>query len=205
MNVAGRIVLIGCILGLAALALFAGLHAIVVKPVWTELAMGIPWVVAIGVSVAWAYHEFVHAMPSRICSTGGLRFGALMWLSAWPATALASWMRVRTGGSLPDWVGYAAAALALGGGALAMWAATEGSNRRRAAIAGAVAAMVLLAVGGGPLPVIRGGRVLELWLGLFILETLSGALLAQLYRRMLPQTSDRAETTQGDADGTAPG
>jgi hypothetical protein len=176
----GRIILIGCTLGLAALGLFATLHAIVIKPVWSQLAMGIPFVIAIGVAVTWAYHEFALAAPKRVCSTGGLRFGALMWLSAWPATALASWMRVRTGGSLPDWVDWAAGALALVGGALAMWAVTKS---RRAAVAGAVAALVLLAAGGGPLPVIRGGRVLELWLGLFILETLSGAILAQLYKR----------------------
>jgi hypothetical protein len=182
-SIATRIVAIGCALGLAALALFAGLHAIVIKPVWGDLARGIPFVIATGVSVTWAYHEFASAVPARVCSTGGLRFGALMWLSAWPATALASWMRVRNGGSLPDWVDYAAVALSLGGGALAMWSVTHGTNRRRAAISGAVAATVLLAIGGGPLPVVRGGRVLELWLGLFILETISGAILAQMYKR----------------------
>jgi hypothetical protein len=179
-NIAARIVLVGCAVGLAALGLFAALHALVVKPVWSELARGVPFVIAIGVSVTWAYHEFAKAAPQRVCATGGLRFGALMWLSAWPATALASWMRVQAGGSLPDWVDYAAVALSLSGGALAMWSVTRS---RRAAIAGAIAATILLALGGGPLPVVRGGRVLELWLGLFILETISGAILAQLYRR----------------------
>ena len=176
----GRIVLIGCTIGLGALAIFATLHAIVIKPIWGQLAGGIPFVIAIGIAVTWAYHEFAKAAPNRVCSTGGLRFGALMWLSAWPATALANWMRVRTGASLPDWMDWVAAALALTGGAIAMWSVTRS---RRAAVAGAIAAMVLLAAGGGPLPVVRGGRVLELWLGLFILETLSGALLAQLYKR----------------------
>jgi hypothetical protein len=175
-----RIILIGCALGLAGLGLFAGLHAIVIKPVWSELARGIPFVVAIGISVTWAYHEFVKSVPNAVCSTGGMRFGALMWLSALPAIALASWMRVKLGTSLPAWVNVAAGVLALAGGALALWSVTKS---RRTAIAGAIAALVLLAAGGGPLPVIRGGRVLELWFGLFVLETLGGALLAQLYKR----------------------
>ena len=75
-----RIIAIGCALGLAGLALFAGLHAIVIKPVWGQLAGGIPFVIAIGVSVTWAYHEFAKAVPKRVCATGGLRFGALVWL-----------------------------------------------------------------------------------------------------------------------------
>ena len=60
--------------------------------------------------------------PKRVGWTGGLRFGALVWLSAWPATALANVMRVRGGGAaLPLWVDVAAVGLALGGGALALW------------------------------------------------------------------------------------
>lgn len=178
--VAKRIVFTGSVVGLASLALFATLHAIIVRPIWGQLAMGIPFVLAIGIAVTWAYHEFVKAAPKRLCATGGLRFGALMWLSEWPATALANIMRARTQASLPDWFDYVALVLALAGGALAMWSVT---HSRRAAGAGALAAAVLLAAGGGPLPVVRGGRVVELWLGLFVLETMGGALLAQLYSR----------------------
>jgi hypothetical protein len=190
-----RIVLIGCTLGMAGLALFAGLHAIVIKPVWSQLAMGIPFVIAIGIAVAWAYHEFVKTVPTAVCSSGGMRFGALLWFSALPATALASWMRVKTGTSLPDWVDWVSAALALAGGAVALGSVTRS---RRAALAGAIAALVLLAAGGGPLPVVRGGRVLELWFGLFVLETLGGALLAQLYKRWgKPGTPVTATETAG--------
>lgn len=174
-----RVVAIGCALGLTALALFAVLHAIIVKPVWSDLARGIPFVIAVGVVVAWAYHEFAVAVPDRVCAAGGLRFGALMWLSAWPATALANVMRVRTGAALPAWFDWVALALALVGGALALWLVTRS---KRAALAGAFAAAILLAAGGGPLPVIRGGKVVQLWIGLFVLETLSGAVLAQLYK-----------------------
>ncbi|MEA3244655.1 MAG: hypothetical protein U9Q74_00720 [Gemmatimonadota bacterium] len=175
-----RIAGVGAATGLLGLGLFAGLHSLVVRPIWSQLAGGLPFVLAIGLAVAWAYHEFVKAAPRRACAAGGLRFGALMWLSAWPATALANLMRVRTQASLPAWFDYVALVLALGGGAVALWAVTRS---RRAALAGAVGAAVLLAAGGGPLPILRGGRVVELWLGLFILEALGGVVLAQLYRR----------------------
>jgi hypothetical protein len=176
----GRLVAIGASLGLVCLAIFAGLHALIVTPVWSRLAGGIPFVIVIGLAVTWAYHEFVKAAPARVCASGGLRFGALMWLSAWPATALANVMRVRTQASLPAWFDYVALVLALGGGWLAMWAVTR---ERRSGLAGAVAAAVLLAAGGGPLPILRGGRVVELWLGLLILEAIGGVVLAQMYRR----------------------
>ncbi len=175
-----RIAGVGAATGLIGLGLFALLHALVIRPVWSQLAGGLPFVLAIGLAVAWAYHEFVKAAPRRACAAGGLRFGALMWLSAWPATALANVMRVRTQASLPAWFDYVALVLALAGGALALWAVTRS---RRAAVAGAVAGAVLLAAGGGPLPILRGGRVVELWLGLLVLETIGGVVLAQMYRR----------------------
>lgn len=177
---AGRLVAIGCALGIVSLAIFATLHAIVVRPIWGQLAMGIPFVIAIGVAVTWAYHEYATAAQNRVSAVGGLRFGALTWLSAWPATALANIERVRTHAPLPAWFDYVSLVLALAGGALALWLVTRS---RRAAVAGAVAAAASLAAAGGPLPVVRGGRVVELWIGLFVLETIGGTLLAQMYRR----------------------
>lgn len=177
---ARRIILIGCILGFVSLGLFAGLHALVVKPVWTQLAQGLPFVIAIGVSVSWAYHEFAKPVRRRTSAAGGLRFGALIWLAALPATALANIVRVQTSAS-PSVLVYAAAlTLAGAGGALALWLVTRS---RRAALAGAVAATVLLAMAGGPLPVLRGGRVVELWVSLLVLEAVGGVVLAWLYRR----------------------
>lgn len=184
--VARRIVVIGCVLGIAGLSLFAGLHALIIKPVWGQLLDGLPFVIAIGIAVTWAYHEFVKVVPKRICATGGLRFGAMMWLSAWPATAFANLMRVTLGGSLPAWMDVVSFALALTGGAAVIGAVTKS---RRAAGAAAVAAAVLLTAAGGPLPVIRGGRVAELWFGLFILESAGGVILAQLYKRWIASPS----------------
>lgn len=177
-----RIVAIGCALGLAGLSLFAGLHALVVKPIWSELARGIPFVIAIGISVTWAYHRFAQVVPKSVCATGGLRFGALMWLSAWPATAFANLMRIKLGGALPAWMDVVSFGLALAGGAIVVGLVTR---NRAAAVAGAIAAGVLLTAAGGPLPVLRGGGVAELWFGLFVIEALAGAILAQLYKRWI--------------------
>lgn len=178
---------IGCAVGLAGLAVFVVLHAVIVRPIWTQAAVGVPFVLAIGLAMSWAFHEFVAAAPSRLRASGGLRFGALMWLAAWPATALANVMRVRTHAVVPAWFDGMALLLALAGGAIALWATTRS---RRGTIAGALAAATLLAAAGGPLPVLRGGRVAELWLGLFILDTIGGALLALMYHRWAAPRGD---------------
>ncbi len=177
-----RIVAIGCALGVAGLALFAGLHALIIKPVWAQLAGGLPFVIAIGISVTFAYHEFVQVVPKSVCATGGLRFGAMMWLSAWPATAFANLMRIQLAGSLPAWMDLFSFSFAFAGGAAVIGLVTRS---RRATLAAAVASAILLTAGGGPLPVLRGGGAAELWFGLFIVETLGGVILAQLYKRWI--------------------
>jgi hypothetical protein len=177
-----RILGIGVALGVAGLALFAGLHALLVKPVWSQLLLPIPFVIAIGIGVTWGFHEYVTVVPGRVTAAGGLRFGLMTWVAALPATALANVTRVQHGGTLPVWAGATAIALAAGGGVLVIGGA---ARTRRAAIAGACTALVLLAAAAGPLPVLRNGRVAELWLGLLVLECAGGLLLAQLYRRWI--------------------
>ena len=177
-----RIVAIGCVLGVAGLALFAGLHALVVTPVWTQLLLPIPFVIAIGIGVTWAYHEYVAVVANRVNAYGGLRFGVMVWVAAFPATALANVMRVQQGGTLPVWAGAVSLALAVAGGMLVIGGA---ARTRRAAVAGALTSVALLAAAAGPLPVLRSGRVAELWLGLLILECAGGLILAQLYKRWI--------------------
>ena len=50
-----RLLATGATLGVVSLAIFAGLHSLVVKPIWTQLLGGLPFVLAIGVTVTWAY------------------------------------------------------------------------------------------------------------------------------------------------------
>ena len=182
-----RLLATGATLGVVSLAIFAGLHSLVVKPIWTQLLGGLPFVLAIGVTVTWAYDEFL-AAAAGTRGAGGMRFGAMMWLASLPAVAFASVMRVQLGGPLPVWSEIVAGLLALGGGAGIMAAVTRS---RRAAIAAGVASLALLAGGGGPLPILGGGRVAELWFGLFVLEVIGGAILAQLHRRWVPAREAR--------------
>jgi len=70
---------------------------------------------------------------------------------------------------------------ALGGAAL-LWGL---ARTRRGALAGAIALGVLLAAGGGPVPVVNGGRAIGLWGGFFVLEAVGGAILALLYARLV--------------------
>lgn len=181
-RVARRIVAVGSSVGFAGLALFAGLHALVVTPVWKQLLLPIPFVIVIGIGVTWAFHEYVAVVANRVNARGGIRFGVMAWVAALPATALANVVRVQQGGTLPVWAGAVSLVLAVAGGVLVIGGA---ARTRRAAVAGAVTALALLAAAAGPLPVLRNGRVAELWLGLLILECAGGLLLAQLYKRWI--------------------
>jgi hypothetical protein len=121
-----RLLATGATLGVVSLAIFAGLHSLVVKPIWTQLLGGLPFVLAIGVTVTWAYDEFL-AAAAGTRGAGGMRFGAMMWLASLPAVAFASVMRVQLGGPLPVWSEIVAGLLALGGGAGIMAAVTRRS------------------------------------------------------------------------------
>lgn len=184
-NVATRIAAAGTVLALTVLALFSGLHMLIVTPNWAQLAMTIPFVVAIGIAVTWAYHEFVRAQPRAATRLGGVRFGAILWLASLPAIALASTMRVTLGGPLPFSTTLVAIGLALAGGGALVGAVTRD---RRATIAAAVASLTLFGAGGGQLPILRSGRVVELWVGLLLLEAVGGAIVSWLHARWVAPT-----------------
>ena len=195
-----RVVLCGAVLGLAGLLLFGTIHAIAIVPIWSRLPGGLPFAVAAGLAVSWAYHEYRRAASPRPGVGTGLRFGALVWLVGLPATAMANGMRLQTPERpLPGWVDGAALGLAALGGAALLWGLTR---TRRGALAGAIALGVLLAAGGGPVPVANGGRAIGLWGGFLVIEAVGGAILALLYARLvapvLPTAGPAAHAAGGE-------
>ena len=178
-----RLLFCGVVLGVGGLLLFGTIHAIAIVPIWSRLLGGLPFAIAAGLALGWAYHEcWRSASPAPGVGTG-LRFGALVWLVGLPATALANGMRLLTPQwPLPWWVDVASLGLAALGGAALLWGL---ARTRRGALAGAIALGVLLAAGGGPVPVVNGGRAIGLWGGFFVLEAVGGAILALLYARLV--------------------
>jgi hypothetical protein len=178
-----RLVFCGVVVGVAGLILFGAIHALAIVPIWSRLPGGLPFAVASGLAVSWAYHEYRRSASTPRGVGTGLRFGALVWLAGLPATALANGMRLKTPQRpLPGWVDLASLGLTALGGAALLWGLTR---TRRGALAGAIALGVLLAAGGGPVPIANGGRAIGLWGGFLVVEAVGGAILALLYARLV--------------------
>ena len=182
-DVVVRLLLCGGLLGVASLLLFGTIHALAIVPIWSRLVAGLPFTVVAGLAVSWAYHEYWCSTSPAPTAAAGLRFGALAWLVGLPATALANTVRLlRPQRPLSGWVDAASLGLVAIGGALLLWGLTR---TRRGALAGAVALAVLLAAGGGPVPVANGGRAIGLWAGFLVVEAVGGAVLALVYARVV--------------------
>jgi hypothetical protein len=178
-----RLLFCGGLLGVAGLLLFGTIHALAIVPIWSRLAAGLPFTVVAGLAVTWAYHAYWGSSSPAPTAAARLRFGAFAWLVGLPATALANTMRLMTPHHpLPGWVDPASLGLAAAGGAALLWGLTR---TRRGAVAGAVALAVLLAAGGGPVPVANGGRAIGLWAGFLVVEAVGGVVLALVYARIV--------------------
>jgi hypothetical protein len=182
-DVVVRLLFCGSLLGVAGLLLFGTIHALAIVPIWSRLVAGLPFAAVAGLAVSWAYHEYWRSASPAPSAATGLRFGALAWLAALPATALANTIRFMTPHRpLPGWVDAASLGLAALGGAVLLRGLTR---TRRGALAGAVALAVLLTAGGGPVPVANGRRATGLWAGFLVVEAVGGAILALMYARVV--------------------
>jgi hypothetical protein len=173
----GRIVLSGLAVALVGLTAFGLAHALIIIPIWTRLLGGIPFAIAAGIALAWAFDALVQHRGSQTIGSG-VQFGAVMYLTLLPATALEAamrWAGLRT----LDWTEVIPAViLALLSGFVAGWRVTR---RRDAAIAFSVAALALTLVSAGPLPVAQSIRGAWLSLAIALICLVAGAALSSLH------------------------
>lgn len=169
----------GALAGLAAGLLFALLHAIIIVPIWSRMIVGLLFGIGAGVAAGWAYAELsvtapVGYSPVRV----GFGFGVLMFFAVVPVTlvdvALRSTGMVERHRDITDAI---AVILAILGGATAGWVRTQ---RIRPTIAMATAALCLTMAMGGPVPVGRSVRVVEIFLAVFAASLLAGTILGAL-------------------------
>src|SRR2546426_230584 len=123
----GRIVGVtasGLGVALVGLTAFGLAHALIIVPIWTRLLGGVPFAVGAGLALAWAFDELARHRGSQSIASG-VQFGAVMFLTLIPATALEAamrWFGLRT----LDWAEVIpAVALALLSGAIAGWLLTR--------------------------------------------------------------------------------
>lgn len=167
----------GVAVGLSAVLAFGAIHAVLIVPIWSRLAGGIPLALLAGLSLAWAFDRGARVQGWQT-PVHGLGFGVYMFGTLLPATALDAAMRLngmRLGDTTPGMVG--AVALFALSGMLAGWVS---SRQRTTAIVFAVAALALMAVSGGPLPIVRSARGAWLSGGIGCISAAAGAGIAAI-------------------------
>jgi hypothetical protein len=180
----------GALAGLAAGLLFAVLHAIIIVPIWSRMVGGLLFGVAAGVTAGWAYSELSDAAPADGASVRrGFTFGVLLFLAVAPVTlvdvALRASGMVDRHRSITDAI---AVVLAVLGGVTVAWIRTR---RLRSIVAMGAASLCLTMAMGGPVPVGRSVRVVEIFLAVFAASILAGTVLGALEPKLRGLTGSR--------------
>jgi len=172
-----------CITGLAAAGVgllgFGVAHALLIKPIWSQLLGGVPFVMVAGITLAWAFDQ----LPATVRNRGlisGVQFGGVMMATLGPSTTLDTLLRI-SGLRRADTAETAAAlALATATGAAAglIW-----TRQPRTAVAFGVAALALLTTTHGPLPIAQSPKGLRLSLAIAPVTLLAGAVIAAAHER----------------------
>jgi len=175
-----------------ALFLFGVVHAVVLVPIWSRLLGGLPFTLLGTLALGWAFVECSNAgVLSKNATAAGLAFGFGAWAALLPATALGTVFRL-TGfhSSSPNIASYAELGTAALAGLLLGLRLRRGW---RGVAALSVAAMVLLAVQAGPVPIVNGPRPLSLFLALAGIYATCGVVLSVISTQLTHFSSpDRA-------------
>ena len=165
----------GIVVGTGALLAFGFIHAWLIVPIWSRLAGGIPVALVAGLALAWAFDRVARVRGWR-SPLRGLTFGVYMFGTLLPATVVDAWLRL-DGMRLGDTTAGMAAAVALFAlsGFLVGWVVTRD---RPTALVCAAAALALMVVAGGPLPIGRSPRAAGLSLGIALITAFAGAVIA---------------------------
>lgn len=158
--------------------MFAALHAMIIVPIWNRMNSGLAFGAMAGAAAGWAFAEFypeavrTRAMRSVVI---GARFGVTLWLVVTPVTAADVFLRAV--GIAPRYELFAvgvALTLAVTAGGTFGWVIT---HRVRGALAGAVAALLLVFAMAGPVPVGRSMRAFNIFLAVLPAAFLGGIAL----------------------------
>lgn len=184
------------LLGIAGVLLFGTVHALSIVPIWRRLTGGLPFAIVAALAVTWAFHTLVRSGRWPVTLGAGLRFGVLCWVAGVPATVLVNAIRLAAAPApRPEWVDPASFLVAALTGAAVFGAL---GRQRRTALTGGLAIGLLLALGGGVVPVVNSRRAAGLWAGFLVIEACGGMLLTLGYRRLVaPGTAPAHRSAPG--------
>lgn len=92
------------VLTLGGTALFGVLHALLIGPIWTRLASGLPRAVLTSIGMTWCYSELLSRDRLRRGAAGGLLFGGAIWLALLPVILVAALLRAAGARSRLGWL-----------------------------------------------------------------------------------------------------
>jgi hypothetical protein len=178
-----RILITGTAAGGAAMLSFMAIHSVLIAPIWTRAANGLPLALIGGIAIAAAFDR-VAAPGRRQTIFDGATFGALMFATLIPATAFSNALRI-AGIEANGWPGIAGSlATAAASGAAVGWLLTR-TRDGALALAGAAAALVVAMA--GPVPVVNGPRAAWLFIGFLPICIGAGAAVAAVRRRIVEE------------------
>lgn len=176
----------GALAGLTAGFAFALAHAFIITPIWSRMAGGLVFGMIAGASAGWGFAELMPTVSVR----SGLWYGCLLWLSVVPVTLVNAALRANgfayTHRSLTDVI---AVVLAVAGGITLGWLRR---HSWRAMLSSGVAAVVVTMAMGGPVPVGRSVRAIEIPFGVLAASLIGGVSVGAL----APALDSRMQTRQ---------
>jgi hypothetical protein len=165
----------GLITGLVGIIFFAIAHHMLIEPIWTRLGGGIPFALAGGAAMAWAFHELKSSGRFSFTSLDGALFGLLLWTNLIPVTLIASLLRkegIRS--RMGNWDTVSDVAVVFITGAIAGWLLTRAW---RPTLVLGTGMGVLLLVMAGPIPIVNSLRATCLFLAFLVIYPASGVVL----------------------------
>jgi hypothetical protein len=176
-----RIAVTGAAAALAAMVSFMAFHSLLIAPIWTRAANGMPLALVGGIALAASFDR-IAALRGWRSMLDGARFGALMFTTLTPATVFSNALRL-AGAEANGWPGAVASlTIAAATGASAGWLLTR---RRDGTVACAGAAAALIVAMAGPVPVVNGPRAAWLFVGFLPICTGAGIVVAMVRRRIV--------------------
>ena len=175
---------VSLLVAIISVLLFGTLHAIVIVPIWRRLLGGLPFALVPAAGMTWFFTALRRSERLQSNWRHTLAFGALLWISVLPTTAVGLISRVsgfhRRFDTLETIVALAVAA---GTGALLAHLFRLPMQLR---VAGAALVVALVLAMAGPIPVANGMRPVLLWLGFLPLYLLASIALSLASRWLLP-------------------
>ena len=167
----------GIAVSIFAVLAFGTVHAWLIVPIWSRLAGGLPMALVAGLALGWAFDRAARVRGWQ-SPAHGLLFGVYMFGTLIPATTVDAALRLN-GMRLGDTI----LGMAGGGALFALAGFVSGwvfSRDRTTALVCAAAALTLMVVAGGPLPMFRSPRAAGLSLGVGSIVVLAGGAIATI-------------------------